>query len=52
MASFAIFIVVKGEVKLFIMEGGAGSLMYLRNKEICTFNHVAINRCDSFFKRK
>ena len=52
MIFFVIFIVVKGEVKLFIMEGGAGSLMYLRNKEICTFNYVAINRCDGIFKTK
>ena len=52
MASFAIFIVVKGEVKLFIMEGGAGSLMYLRNKEICTFNHVVINRRDGIFLKQ
>ena len=52
MASFAIFIVVKGEVKLFIMEGGAGSLMYLRNEEICTFNHVVINRRDGIFLKQ
>ena len=45
---------MKGGVNLFIREGGAqlaGSLMYLRNKEIWTFNHVAINRCGGIFRK-
>ena len=53
--SFAIFIVVKGGITLFIREGGeqlAGSLMYLRNEEICTFNHVVINRRDGIFLKQ
>ena len=50
--SFAIFIVVKGGITLFIREGGeqlAGSLMYSLNEEILTFNHVEINRCVVIF---
>jgi len=44
MSFFAIFIVVKGGVKLFIRDGEAqlaGNLMYLQ--EILTFSHMAIN---------
>ena len=46
MTFFAIFIVVEGGVELLIRQDGvqlAGSLMYLRNEEIWTRNHVAIN---------